>query len=163
MHVVAFMFATVYIITCCNIKELCVSQRNVCVCVLYDRVDSSCLCVQLYLLVLCDESAVCFLWRTNRIMKYYDKVWRPKDITSPPNHTFGTLYTGRYRATLGLILLEKIPSINQSINQSINHTIMALRLVPSEYSTNSLLHVTHFSPILPLPHSLHISTALQIH
>ena len=44
------MLATMYIIIYCNITELRVSQRSVCVCVfcvLYGRVGSSCLCVQL--------------------------------------------------------------------------------------------------------------------
>jgi hypothetical protein len=60
-------------------------------CVLHDTEDSSSLSVQLELLVLCDENTVRFLWRTNRFMEYYQKIWRPKSITMPPNHIFGTV------------------------------------------------------------------------
>jgi len=86
-------------------------------------------------------------------MEYYQKVLRPKSITTPPNYTFVTLYTARHWVPFGLIFLEKIPSIN--------YTNIYFGLVPSEYSTTlSLLHVSHFSPIFPLPHSLHTGTAL---
>ena len=49
-HVVTFMllFVTVYIIICCNVKELCVSQRSELVCFVYlSQYKAACLPEQL--------------------------------------------------------------------------------------------------------------------
>jgi hypothetical protein len=97
-YIYVTVFVTMYIITCCNVKELCFPSADH-LCVLHDTEGTRCLSVR-PLLVLCDENTVCFLRCTNRFMEYYQNVWRPKSITTPPNDIFVTLYTGRYRVTL---------------------------------------------------------------
>jgi hypothetical protein len=145
------MFVLCTLLPAVTLKN-CEFPSAVYLCVLHDTEDRWCLFVQLELLVLCDENTVWFLCGTNRFMDYYQNVRRPKSITTPPNDIFVTLYTVRYLGNFVLIIFEKIPSIN--------YTTRELRLLPYEYSTNSSLHVSHFSPIFPLPHSLHTGTAL---
>ena len=56
------MSVIMYIITYCDVEELCISQRNQFVCFVW---YSRCLPVQLEILVVGEEKAVCFLWRTS--------------------------------------------------------------------------------------------------
>jgi hypothetical protein len=166
-----------YIITCRNVKELCVSHCS----------------VFMYCVFMIQRAVVVYLYSFNCL--YYmmkmrcvfgvkrTELWGITkmygDQKALPRHP--TIYLlhctlADIRVTFWLIC-------------SISHTNTALRLVPSEYRTNSLPSLypfqpdiptttqsshqsctintahsppslSHFSPIFPLPHSHHTNTAL---
>ena len=150
LHLCYCMFVTIYIITRCNVKDLCVSLRSVFTCfACYSRQQA---------FIRSALTAWSLWWKYSVFSVVYQPIYGalPKCMETI-KHYHGTqpyiCYT-LHCQTLGNIWIN-----NPGKNPSINWTNTALHLVPSEYSTQSLssmspisarysLYHTAFTPVL---------------
>jgi hypothetical protein len=145
LHLCYCMFVTVYIITCCNVKELCVSQRSVFVCFAWYRRQQ---------LFICAAWTICSLWWKHSVffVRYQPIYWvKPKRMETKKH----------YRPVQPYIWYTLHWQVQGNIWIKFHRKKFHQSIIQIDHYVSCLLNAAQTLPPLCLPFQLHIPSTTQ--